>query len=235
MIKHALEQLGQRMDTLDPEYYARLEKLGFVWNVAKHLFDEGFQYLVAYKEEYGDLLVPNDYKTKSGYKLGQWVANIRPRIDRLTPENRARLDELGFIWKPKEFMWEQGFQHLVAYKEEHGDVLVPISYETPSGFKLGRWIDSVRHSRVLGEDRIKRINELGFVWNVNEHRWEQGFQHFVAYKEEHGDLPVPNDYKTKSGYKLGQWVNSQRSNAKKGQLSSQRIKRLNELKFVWRR
>ena len=56
----------------------------------------------------------------------------------------------------------------------------------------------------------------------------------MAYKEEHGDLAVSKDYKTKSGYKLGQWTRSQSSKAKKGQLSSQRIKRLNELKFVWR-
>jgi len=34
-----------------------------------------------------------------GFKLGIWVSSQRTKKDKLKPDQRNRLDELGFVWK----------------------------------------------------------------------------------------------------------------------------------------
>jgi Helicase associated domain len=61
---------------------------------------------------------------------------------RLTLERKQKLDELGFIWslrsKRIEDHWDEMFKQLQAYREEHGDCLVPSRYE--ANLKLGKWV-----------------------------------------------------------------------------------------------
>ena len=71
-----------------------------MWNVPEYLWEEGFKYLVAYKEKFGDCLVPTLFKSND-YKLGMWVSNLRMRKEKLTPERLDRLNALGFVWKTR--------------------------------------------------------------------------------------------------------------------------------------
>ena len=80
-------------------------------------------------------------------------------------------------------------------------------------------------------NHLNRLNQLGFVWNVLDFLWEEGFKHLVAYKDEFGGFLVQAKY-TCDGYRLGAWVNTQRT--KKGKLSPERVKRLDDLGFVWK-
>jgi hypothetical protein len=61
---------------------------------------EAFKALVTYKKEFGNCAVPQSYKTKDGLALGTWVANQR-KSQKLSPERKKQLDDLGFIWNPK--------------------------------------------------------------------------------------------------------------------------------------
>ena len=79
---------------------SQLNELGFVWNVIEHQWDEAFNYLVAYKKEFGDCLVKQ--KTQyCNYQLGTWVTKQRSNKHNLISEQISRLDELGFVWKLK--------------------------------------------------------------------------------------------------------------------------------------
>ena len=88
-----------RKDNLTPERIERLDALGFVWDRLTQLWEKGFRELVAYKEEFGDCLVPQRHTTASGFKLGPWIGSQRARTDHLTAERIERLDALGFVWK----------------------------------------------------------------------------------------------------------------------------------------
>ena len=75
-----------------------LNELGFVWNCYVS-FDEVLERFKDYKEEYGNLLVPKKYVTTDGTKLGGIVQSIRRGKRKTTVEEKAKLDELGFVWK----------------------------------------------------------------------------------------------------------------------------------------
>jgi len=85
---------------LQTDRTAKLEKLGFVWNLADSRWEERFQELVEYKQKYGNCNVPAKYKENPS--LGTWVNNIRNRAYKrniLTKEQIGKLNELGFVWK----------------------------------------------------------------------------------------------------------------------------------------
>ena len=103
--------------------------------------------------------------------------------------------------------WEEMFGRLVAYKQQHGDCLVPRNY---SDKQLAKWVNIQRMSKNKGKlepARVQRLNELGFVWDAIGESWEEMFGRLVAYKQKHGDCLVPRSYSDKQ---LATWVDTQR-------------------------
>ena len=61
-------------------------------------------------------------------------------------------------------------------------------------------------------DRKSRLEALpGWTWDLLETQWEEGFARLVAYVADKGDCRVPSDHVTRDGYRLGGWVNKQRT------------------------
>ena len=228
----------QRMnkDQLTSEKRQRLDDLGFVWDPLAEDWDQGFRGLQAYKEQFGNCLVPARYKTGKGFRLGSWV-NMQRRVeDQMVPERKHPLDEIGFVWDPFAERWEKWFNHLVQYKKLHGDCLVAKRHRVDGELGLGAWVGN---QRTLGEQlapaRRKRLDALGFVWDVGTANWEQGFQRLSEYKERYGNCLVPTTKGTRTGdgFNLGGWVSYQRHT--KEELSPREIRRLDDLGFVWDR
>ena len=91
-------QRSNRSNQLTPEQIKRLNDLDFVWNVLEHNWEQGYEYLVAYKKEFGDCLMSSTTKY-NGYKLGGWLATQRNYKEKLTPERLSRLNKLGVVWE----------------------------------------------------------------------------------------------------------------------------------------
>ena len=144
----------------------------------------------------------------------------------------GRLDAIGFIWNARVVKWEDKFSALVKYKEAYGDCNVPQSWiENP---KLGAWIGNQRQTRkqgTLSDERVRRLKEIGFIWESNEAAWEEKFSNLIKYKEAHGDCKVPMGWIENPS--LGQWADAQRQARKKGTLSEARVRRLEEIGFIW--
>ena len=218
---------------LSLEQIQDLDTLGFFWgNVDDAKWKEGFRALETYKKEFGDCWVNEVYTTQSGYTLGSWVQRQRTGKSKLGLENIHRLDALGFIWDPRAGKWEKGFQELILYKTTFADLLVAALYNSPSGFRLGKWVNRQRtHKERLSQEQVKRLEDLGFVWDVLQYQWDKGFQELAIYQKEFGDCLVVGSYIGSSGFKLGTWVSKQRS--KKENMPGDRIERLDTLGFVW--
>jgi hypothetical protein len=219
-------------EQLTPEQIKRLDDLDFIWEPYEHEWESMYSLLQAYVDENGDALVPTKHTTPEGHNLGMWVNTQRTQKKRFTLERIERLDDLGFIWDVLEHQWELMYRLLQAYVDENGDALVPAEHTTPEGHKLGTWVSNQRtRLERLTPEQIKRLDDLGFIWDVDEHRWELMYSLLKAYLEENGDALVPRGHTTPEGHKLAIWVNNLRR--RKERHTSEQIKRLDDLKFIW--
>ena len=204
----------------------------FVWDVEEHTWQQGIRKLEEYRAEQGDLLVSHSHVTADGFKLGIWVNNRRNRRDILSKEKIKQLDDMEFVWDVEEHTWQQGIRKLEEYRAEQGDLLVPHSHVTSNGFKLGSWVSYRLNRRdKLSKEKIKQLDDMEFVWDVEEHLWQQGIRKLEEYRAEQGDLLVPRSHVASDGFKLGIWVNNRRN--RRDRLSKEKIKQLDDMEFVW--
>mmetsp|Transcript_5918 Transcript_5918/g.8368 ORF Transcript_5918/g.8368 Transcript_5918/m.8368 type:complete len:360 (+) Transcript_5918:98-1177(+) len=127
--------------------------------------------------------------------------------------------------------WEDMVDRLKGYKEKYGDCMVPWNFKGDP--KLGSWVSKQRHYKSHGSlstDRIKILEDLGFVWDATKFAWEEMFQRLEEYKKEKGDCLVPTHYKKDP--KLGRWVYVQRHKKSK-KMTKDQAKRLDAIGFKW--
>ena len=108
--------------------------------------------------------------------------------------------------------WDEWYEQIVAYKEEHGHCLVSRLYITPNGLPLWYWVVKMRENKAEGlvpDDQIEKMDALEFVWAPHDDTWEKGFLELQIYKRTFGDCLVPYEYETKQRYMTGLWVRQQ--------------------------
>jgi len=216
-----------REGTLAEDDEIQLDELGFEWEPRSSAWEIMFAELKRYKKRFGDCKVPRRWKEDP--QLAAWVSTQRGRQSRLSAENRARLDELGFEWGPYNSAWETMFAELIRYKEHFGDCNVS-PRRNP---QLASWVDRQRNrQRRLSAECRARLDELGFKWEPRSSAWEIMFAELKRYKKRFGDCNVPA--KWAENPKLGTWVMFQRQQKRTEKLSAAREARLNEVRFVWK-
>lgn len=238
-------QAGQRPSRLTAEQAAKLEKLGIRWNHRlEAAWEKGFASAQKYRTEHGDLLVPVRYRDKNDFALGEWIVYNRQRYlgGNLTQNRIERLEAIGMVWSTSNDLWEQNYAAATQYYLEHGDLEVPIKYETPSGFGLGVWLGAQRAAHKTGElpqEQVERLDALGMDWtNRNDRKWMSLYDVAVAYYHEHGNLNVPSEYVTPDGVLLGKWVARQRyaylnPDRSSARVTPERKALLDKLGMVW--
>ena len=160
--------------------------------------------------------MPVRYRDKNDFALGEWIVYNRQRYlgGNLTQNRIERLEAIGMVWSTSNDLWEQNYAAATQYYLEHGDLEVPIKYETPSGFGLGVWLGAQRAAQKAGElpqEHVERLDALGMDWtNRNDRKWMSLYDVAAAYYHEHGNLNVPSEYVTPDGVLLGKWVARQR-------------------------
>jgi hypothetical protein len=103
------------------------------------------------------------------YKLGQWVAVQRYYYTKgiTAPARKAQLDELGFVWNRRDWLWETGFAALKTFKAREGHCRVYATH-IEGGLKLGFWASTQRRKKsTMSDEHIQRLNDIGFVWRAH--------------------------------------------------------------------
>ncbi len=217
---------------LPPVKVARLEALGFEWDVRRGDWDEYCSALETYKAQFGDCRVPD--KWPENPSLGRWVGKQREfqKAGKLSADRVARLEALGFEWDAHIANWEANFSALEAYKAQFGDCSVPSVW--PENTSLGRWVSVQRRTFKSGKlppERAARLEALGFEWDAHIANWEANFSALEAYKARFGDCRVPDKWPDNTS--LSGWVSVQRQAFKSGKLPPERAARLEALGFEW--
>ena len=117
--------------------------------------------------------------------------------------------------------WEAQFEKLKKFIERRGCFPYEIPYHdleeeekrllewTRRQKKQYRDSQNGETNARLSEERIAKLEEIGFSWNKNDYTWMERYQELVAYHELHGDSLVPTTYK--ANQKLADWVGDQRT------------------------
>jgi hypothetical protein len=131
--------------------------------------------------------------------LGRWVAQQRVRYRRATddtykttslsrplrPDQIQLLNDISFVWSPREDVWWTRYEELREFVRQHGHCSIPQKY--PPNPSLGVWCHHQRRAckeyilscmieqRVQGvvvsglqEDRLQALREVKFCWLPEE-------------------------------------------------------------------
>ncbi|KAG7356875.1 helicase domain protein [Nitzschia inconspicua] len=222
---------------LTDERRARLESLGFVWNmkegekgtdtgrIARNSYDDQwdtmFDTLKEYKLKHGNCLVPKRFKENP--KLGTWVDTQRVQYKKLQKK-----------------LADQGKPHDAGVAFDFEDTAA--SQDPAAGWEGD---DSLNKKPLVGrltEERIRRLEELGFIWSLRDD-WQKHYDELKTFKSVHGHCNVPARYT--ANRRLGIWVSAQRQQYKTmnqmasvaarraAPLTQDRIELLNQLGFSW--
>ena len=226
----------------------------------------------AYFEYHGNLEISQSYKTLNGYEysekgiaLGTWITNQRQAYKgmgnyKITEEQIKLLEEIGMRFETnyKEKEWNKKYELAKAYFEHNRNLEIPQSYKTLNGYEyaeegiaLGTWLNTQRQAYKnqgiykITEEQIKLLEEIGmhFETRDNNEEWNKKYELAKIYFEHHGNLEIPQSYKTLNGYEyaeggiaLGVWIITQRQ-AYKGQSTNKiteiQIKLLEEIRMKW--
>ena len=208
---------------------ARLNELGFVWTPLDESWNIRYAELVEFNNKYGHC----DVRERDNLKLAQWLTELRKKGKRrgLPPERLAQLDALGFVRDTREDDWDEMFTMLNEYKASHGDCNVPVTHENQ---KLARWVTTQRKAKKSGQirdDRIAKLNTIGFAWAPFDESWESWFRALEEYKNKYGNCDVPQKWKENPS--LGKWISDQRKKWRDNALIAERVKRLESLEIIW--
>ncbi len=126
---------------------AQLEAIGMVWDVHEGRWEDGYRAACRYHAQHGNLNVPSTFVTDDGFALGHWIRAQRDAKKEqygrkpLSEEQVCRLDALGMRWDTLyEARWREAFEAAKRYYEIHGNLSIPMGYETREGIRLGAWV-----------------------------------------------------------------------------------------------
>lgn len=169
----------------------------------------------------------------SGHKVGHWVATARRQFaaGKLTPQRVADLEARGIIWDHKEAAFQENLAELDRFIADHGHTHLP-----PDRAALRAWLCRRRSEYALGlisNEHIAALRERGVSFNPLREKWVTGLYELDRYLAEHGTMEGLGLHVTKDGFKLGIWVSDRRNEYRRGTLSPEKVRALNQRKMSW--
>lgn len=229
----AAQRAMRRAGKLLPSRENRLEQIGFEWTDGYvDVWDTNLSALTEFKNKNGHCNVPQKYADNPS--LGLWVTNNRRlgKSGKLSKDKIDKLNSIGFAWDPRQDDWMRNYRKLEEYFTKYGHSNIPLKWsENPD---LALWVMLQRQFKKIGrvsQENEELLNKLNFEWARHDLNWENHFKDLVAFKTSNGHCGVSAKFPGTEELRI--WTTKQRALKKKGQLSEERIKRLDEIGFIW--
>lgn len=164
---------------LDEKQIADLELCGMIWSLGiRRTFSDWYKNALDYYNEFGNLLVPNEYVTPDGFRLGVWISVQRAKYQHkhnrkpLTQKQIELLNILDMVWdisNVRERKWYEIYSDVALYKKIHGRLPIwPRDIKAQNGVSMHNWISHQRSllaDNLLPPEKIAKLNKIGiFAW-----------------------------------------------------------------------
>jgi hypothetical protein len=230
------------MGKLSADRIRRLDEIGFDWDLTKgqRIWEVMFAKLCAFKKQHGHCDLKN--RSAGSFVLRSWLedqlrffANNRLANDRL-----EQLKSVGVVFdvlvKEPNQAREIMFERLLAYKAKYGDCDVPRNFYGID--RLAWWVVCQRKLYAEGKlerDFIRRLDEIGFIWDRKEHLWRKMYSAASQLLHSGGiaGLEAYIQHAGESNGELRKWVEAQQSAKKRRVLSPQKQSELDKIGFPW--
>eukprot|EP00816_Leptocylindrus_hargravesii_P008272 CAMPEP_0196807986 /NCGR_PEP_ID=MMETSP1362-20130617/7955_1 /TAXON_ID=163516 /ORGANISM="Leptocylindrus danicus, Strain CCMP1856" /LENGTH=513 /DNA_ID=CAMNT_0042182115 /DNA_START=62 /DNA_END=1599 /DNA_ORIENTATION=+ len=184
-----------------------------------------------------------DMSTKYNRFLREWCNKQRENYDsgKLKKSQIRALEDEGFVWDPDQMCFDERVAELEKFKSEHNHCLVPTERKNQKhacSEQLRYWVSLMRSQyakSLLDPEKIRVLDNMGFVWNVHDHAWNAKFEEMERFVYWFGHCAVPFNYKPSPG--LGRWARFQIIQYEKHQrgepslLTEGRLEKLEKIKF----
>jgi superfamily II DNA or RNA helicase len=220
----------------------RLNEIGFNWDVTKgqRIWEIMFAKLCVFKRQHGHCDVKN--KPAGSFVLQSWLDDQFRLFasNRLASDRLEKLKHLGVVFdvlvKDPSQAREIMFERLLAYKAQYGDCDVPRHFYGIE--RLAWWVvcqRKLRSEESLEPDFIRRLDEIGFVWDRKEYLWRKMYYAVNRLLSEGGISRLESylDLAGESNGELRQWVNALQSAKKRGTLDPKKQADLEKMRFPW--
>jgi superfamily II DNA or RNA helicase len=218
---------------LTDERRAALESMGFDWGLDRE--DKWRQNFLKYKEfvaKNGGRQPSQNTGTEEEKRIAKWASNQRNDTE-LTAERKDALNSIDFVWKVDiNAQWMKIFNDFKAYVNSHGgDYPSQHGNDSDEQF-LGRWVSTQRKGTGLNDERLRLLDEFGFVWKVDMGpMWMENFEKLKSFLEQSGGNYPQQSSKKPGESKLGTWVKNQRT--QKELIDGKRRELLESINFNW--
>ena len=143
------------------------------------------------------------------------------RWNKMYEELRRYREEHGAFYLDPDETLTSGKLFVLTFVLRTGNTLVP-----HANFGLGAWVkrQQVQYTLYskddgtksdLTEERVRLLNDLGFVWSRRTNTWNENFFRLVKWKETHGSCHIPDNNKDPDLVALHKWVSDQRVHYKR--------------------
>lgn len=229
----------QKRGKLSEERFEKLKELGF-WNkkTSDDIWNEKYDLLSEFIDKHNRF--PYTDEVYKEFNIGPWVSTqrISKKEGNLSNERYQKLEKLG-IWntisrsEKEKNEWERKYKVLSLFISENKRL--PLFYEEKDGIKIGIWAVNQKQRYKQGKmskERYDALNKIDF-WNMSdeksdkERKWNDKYELLLEFIEIYGRLPKHMEiYKD---IKIGYWCSKQRKKKKAGELSEERIKKLENI------
>jgi hypothetical protein len=211
-----------RNGQLPAGHIAALEALpGWDWGTTHEQWRQRrLEGLHAWVAEHGAGAIPQVAKVGE-VNVGTWVRTQRAkhRVGRLSSHRVVALEAVaGWVWdSPRHDPWTTGI------------AVLPVEH---NGIPLRAWAGTLRsryQADTLSAEHTHTLEAIpGWVWQVRETQFADGYAILEEWAGEHGHAHPPLNVKVDE-FRLGWWIGSQRKRFQEGTISAERIAALEAL------
>lgn len=202
---------------------------GWIWNKLEMMRQNAKKELLAYVDEFGTTLVPQDFVSKTGYRLSFYVAQLRKSQDELDDDFKAELEALpDWSWNTNDDAWNEFISELKIFNDKYGHCDVRDSYQSPNDYPLKARVTARRsYKDKMPEERRAQLESFpGWGWTRYEARNRTGLELLSDFYAINSHVEFKPPYGELEYFNLTEWVRSKRVEYKEGEMPQELIEKL---------